>query len=193
MRENPIAVRSKNSIEAALLALMGERPYRDITIGEITARAGLSRQTFYLHFADKEDVLSRYLLGVFDGVMRRVETERVASVSELVATYTTIVAENAAFFKILAENNLTGLVCRLYSERLVTLPPVLWRRRESRRAPEIRYCNAFWVAAFVETYALWLLADMQTERGELNRIIANIMLGNYFRADGDEINDIQGG
>ena len=182
MYENPIAVRSKNSIEQALLALLRERPYRDIAIREITERAGLSRQTFYLHFADKDAVLTRYLLRVFDGILRRIEAEKVESVAALIAVYTSIVEENADFFTSLAENKLTGLVCRLYSERLVALPPVLWRRREPEAAPENRFCNAFWVAAFVETYALWLLEGRKTERDEINRIITNIMLGNYFRA-----------
>lgn len=181
MYENPIAVRSKNSIEQALLALMRERPYRSIAIREIAERAALSRQTFYLHFTDKDEVLTRYLLRLFDGILRRIETEQVRSVAELVAVYTSIVVEHADFFTSLAQNNLTGLVCRLYSEQLVTLPPVLWRQRERETAPENRFCNAFWVAAFVETYALWLLEDRKTEQDEIERIITNIMLGNYFR------------
>lgn len=181
MRMNPTAVRSQNSIEAALLALMRVRPYRDITITQIAERAGLSRQTFYLHFADKDAVLTRYLLRMFDGIMRRIEAERVSSVSGLVRTYTTVVQENADVFKILAENGLTGLVCQLYSGRLVSLPPVLWRQMGRADAAERRYCNAFWVAALVETYALWLSEDMQTERDEIDRIITDVMLGNYFR------------
>ena len=53
MKENPMSVRSKDSIEEALLYLMLEQPYKSITIRSLTERAGLSRQTFYLNFADK--------------------------------------------------------------------------------------------------------------------------------------------
>ena len=187
MYENPAAVRSKNSIEAALLSLMREQPYRAITIRAITERASLSRQTFYLHYSDKDAVLSRHMLRVFEGIMQRVRVQRVETVFELVQTYTEIVAENAAFFRILADNGLTGLVCRVYREHLDAMPPVLECQRENRSEAERRYCNAFWVAAFVEVYALWLAEDMQTPRAEIERTITDIMLGVYFRPwDGEQ-------
>lgn len=183
MSENPMAIRSKNSIEEALLALMEEQPYRKISISSVTERAGLSRQTFYLNFADKDAVLSRYLMRLFDGIMLRVSADEVDTVEGLVSTYTSIVEENSVFFRRLAENSLTGLVSRLYSEKLSALPPVLRCQRENQTDAERRYFNIFWVAAFVEAYAMWLLEDMKTDRETINRIIADIMLGNYFRPE----------
>ena len=46
----------------ALLSLMEERPYRDITVVDICQRAMVHRTTFYAHFEDKNDLL-RYALG----------------------------------------------------------------------------------------------------------------------------------
>ncbi len=181
MRENPIAIRSKDSIEEALLALMQTTSYREITIQAITKSAGLSRQTFYLNFNSKDDVLSRRLMRLFDDIMERVQAERVSTVPRLVAIYTQIVVENAAFFRLLTENGLTGLVCRLFADRLMQLPPVLSCQRENQSAAERRYFNSFWVAAFVEAYAQWLSEDMRTDRSEIERIMTDIMLGNYFR------------
>lgn len=186
MSENPIAIRSKNSIEAALLTLMQEQPYRKISIKALAERAGLTRQTFYLNFTDKDEVLSRYLLRLFDGIMQRILSDGVDTVESLVGTYTTIVEENATFFRSLADNNLTNLVCRLYTDELAKLPPVLRCQRENQTAAERRYFNQFWVAAFVETYALWLCEDMKTDRDEIIRIVTDIMLGNYFRPLGGE-------
>ena len=56
-RENPMAIRSKNSLSSSLLKLMMYRPYEDISISDITERAGLSRQTFYTNFQKKDDIL----------------------------------------------------------------------------------------------------------------------------------------
>jgi AcrR family transcriptional regulator len=54
MKENPMSIRSKDGIEQALLSLMIEQPYKSITIRSLTEHAGLSRQTFYLNFENKE-------------------------------------------------------------------------------------------------------------------------------------------
>lgn len=52
-------VRSRARLEAALLALLAEKPLRDINIAELTKAAGMSRQTFYLHYDNIEEVLIR--------------------------------------------------------------------------------------------------------------------------------------
>jgi AcrR family transcriptional regulator len=44
----------------ALLTLMGEKAYREISITEICTRADLSRRTFYRLYESKEDILKGY-------------------------------------------------------------------------------------------------------------------------------------
>lgn len=65
--ENPMSVRSKTALSQALLKLMLQKPFDTITVSEITAAAGLSRQTFYTNFSRREDILV-YLL---DGLTAR--------------------------------------------------------------------------------------------------------------------------
>ena len=65
-KENPMAVRSKNALAAALLKLMMVRDFGEISISDIAARAGLARQTFYTNFVRKEDILLYLIRGLFD-------------------------------------------------------------------------------------------------------------------------------
>jgi AcrR family transcriptional regulator len=51
-------VRSRNSLNAALLALLEEKPFDQITIREISARAGTGYATFFRHYETKEALLS---------------------------------------------------------------------------------------------------------------------------------------
>jgi AcrR family transcriptional regulator len=55
--------RSKRRLKEALLALIDERDYDAITVGDITRRADVGRSTFYVHYTSKEDLL-------FDGFER---------------------------------------------------------------------------------------------------------------------------
>lgn len=48
---------TKRYIVEALFKLMEKKDFRDITITELTAKAGVGRATFYRNFSDKESVL----------------------------------------------------------------------------------------------------------------------------------------
>ena len=47
----------KKQITAALLALLKEKPLSDISVSELTGRAGIGRVSFYRNYKSKEDIL----------------------------------------------------------------------------------------------------------------------------------------
>src|SRR3954453_19303352 len=49
--------RAEERLRDAPLGLFTERGYDDVTVAEITERAGLTRRSFSRYFADKRDVL----------------------------------------------------------------------------------------------------------------------------------------
>ena len=51
------AHKRKTEFEDALLALMVQKPYSEITIVDLIQRVGVSRKTFYLHFRHKDACL----------------------------------------------------------------------------------------------------------------------------------------
>ena len=59
--QNPSAVRSRKEISNALLKLMQEYPYAEISVKQIIMETSLARKTFYLNFRSKDDVLESIL------------------------------------------------------------------------------------------------------------------------------------
>lgn len=59
--QNPSAVRSRKEISTALLKLMQEYPYDEISVKQIIMETSLARKTFYLNFRSKDDVLESIL------------------------------------------------------------------------------------------------------------------------------------
>ena len=59
--KNPSALRSKKEITDALLRLMEQYPYNEITVKQIVLEAGVVRKTFYRNFTSKDDVLDAML------------------------------------------------------------------------------------------------------------------------------------
>lgn len=56
-RKNVSTQLIKEYIAEALLLLMNTKDYKDISISEITQKAGVNRSTYYRNFISKEDVV----------------------------------------------------------------------------------------------------------------------------------------
>lgn len=63
---------AERAILAAARSLLEERPFREIRVEDIMARAGLSRPAFYAYFKDQYELLSRLLEG-FGGLLFAVD------------------------------------------------------------------------------------------------------------------------
>jgi AcrR family transcriptional regulator len=66
-KSNDLRVRrTRKWLQDALIGLMKEKPFQDIQIKELTARAQVSRPAFYLHYLSKEDLLLSHVDVIFD-------------------------------------------------------------------------------------------------------------------------------
>ncbi len=55
---DPRAERVRTKLRDAAFALAHERPVDQLTVGDLVARAGVSRQVFYRHFPDRDDAVA---------------------------------------------------------------------------------------------------------------------------------------
>jgi AcrR family transcriptional regulator len=62
-------LKSQEAITTAIIELMSEKNFDDITIQEISDRANVSRGTIYLHYLDKFDLLDK-LIGIHINKLR---------------------------------------------------------------------------------------------------------------------------
>jgi AcrR family transcriptional regulator len=81
-------LRSRNALGDALVALLHEKIFDQITVEEVLARAGVGRSTFYEHFSDKNDLFLSDVedaLEYFSTLLTRTNADprRLAPVKEL--------------------------------------------------------------------------------------------------------------
>lgn len=62
---NRMVEKSKKAIKDALLELMYEKDFKQITVNELLKRANISRGTFYAHFSNLEDVRQQLINDLF--------------------------------------------------------------------------------------------------------------------------------
>ena len=63
---NRMVEKSKKAIKDALLDIMYEKDFKQITVNELLKRANVSRGTFYAHFSNLEDVRQQLISDLFD-------------------------------------------------------------------------------------------------------------------------------
>lgn len=107
---------------AALAAVLADKPFRDVTLSDMTAAANVSRRTFYEHFANKDECLlalsadtSRAMLQALQAELQPLATWA-EQVQRLTATYLNVIARQPALMRALyieaASTGLPGLSMR---------------------------------------------------------------------------------
>jgi len=82
--------RTRNALGDALLELIQEKKFEDITVQQVLDRAGVARATFYKHYQDKDDLFLSDMEEFFELfstvlIRRKEASKRVAPVTEFFA------------------------------------------------------------------------------------------------------------
>lgn len=64
---------TRECIFTALLLLMEQKPYEEITITDIAKKAGVSRMSYYRLYKSKDDILVRHFNDAFEGLLEEIK------------------------------------------------------------------------------------------------------------------------
>ena len=79
--------RTKRSLSEALVGLIKEKRFDDITVQNVIERADVGRSTFYSHFRDKEDLFQRDWERFLDDFANAIDWKKAGSGSFIPAAY----------------------------------------------------------------------------------------------------------
>jgi AcrR family transcriptional regulator len=102
---DPRVRRTRDRLGDAMVELLVEKPFDDITVQNVLKRAGVSRSTFYTHYRDKNDLFLSDAEDFFEAMATALsrfgdKSERIAPVQELAAH----IAEVRPFYNALVES-----------------------------------------------------------------------------------------
>jgi AcrR family transcriptional regulator len=109
--------RTRDRLGDALVELLIQKPFDEITVQDVLERAGVGRSTFYTHYRDKNDLFLSDAEDFFQGMATALsrfgdKSERVAPVQELFAH----IAEVRPFYDALVESGRVHDVMELGQE-----------------------------------------------------------------------------
>lgn len=169
------ALRTRQWLLEALVTLMREKPYAQITISELAGRAGVDRRTFYRHYQTKDEVLTgriRELAAIYETVLRsreRMDTQSIA------LAFFTVCRQNAELLGLLHRHGL--LVLLLYElNRLFPKFHSKYHTGEDLYAPYgMEYALTYHVGGFWNVLERWLADGMNRTPEELAAMIGHML------------------
>lgn len=156
MRERDARGRkSMEALHAALIDLIQDQPLERITIDAIVDRAGISRATFYRHYATKEELVdeigTEQIDRLLDMALPRFSRSDTYASSLAVADY---VDGNRRLWSVLLTGGAEGVMRRRFAHLAQTRGAE--RNREEPGDLPIDLCAAWGMAGTIEILAWWL-------------------------------------
>jgi AcrR family transcriptional regulator len=163
-------INKRSWIITALMVLLEKKLYGKITMGDIAKKAGVARQTVYLLFKNKEDIISRFLTETADtgllSIERKTENQK-ADVICIKFNNEYISKHFGVFKKILTDTHLLDLIIRLTREKIFN---IIECYRDSLTPQEYEICRcklAYQAVGCLTIIADWLRSDMPQPIGDL--------------------------
>lgn len=173
---NPTALKSQEMFMDALLQLMEERPFSEISVTAICRKADLSRQTFYLLFETKENIIDLKFNRIFDRYVRIIVNEPQLSTRKVAAWFANFLDSEYNFVRMLVENHLTSIMVQHFRKYLVEVDQMIL----SDERPMQNYAMAFLAGALAETAAEYVRDSAAPDLDQLSEAIHLILTGSYF-------------
>ena len=173
-------VRSRNALTGALLELLEEKPFDQLTIREISARAGTGYATFFRHYPTKEALLSDVASGEIADLLNRTLPILYDSNSfESTRALCRHVAEHRNLWAALLNGGAAGIVREEFIRQARQLPRDMVEKKSWLPAD---LGVVYGTGGTIDLLAWWLSQDDVYSPGEiaaiLNRLIIAPLISN---------------
>lgn len=170
VKNNRRAQMTRLLLRTALVELMQEKPFNQITIKEICEQADLNRTTFYLHYADQFALLSDVENEVCQKTLETLKNVKpAADAPGMIETFLLYIKSNASLFRILffdagSEQFRSRFIENTLKSLRVNIPL-------SCAAEEEPYVLCFLMQGSVHMIMEWIRRGFDMEPDQLARLI----------------------
>ena len=175
---NKTAITSQNMFADALLTLLKTNSYESISISQLCTVAKVSRQTFYILFQSKDNVICYIISRNFSFLGKTISKEhKTVNLDQLCDYFIGYVNKNTDFLKLLYKNNLLSLLfsnfynCILkYFDIFVISPSI-----------EKKYFAGFLAGSLTSIIKIYLETDSSKTSSSLYETTYTLLSGSVFK------------
>ncbi|NMC84581.1 MAG: TetR/AcrR family transcriptional regulator [Anaerolineaceae bacterium] len=184
---DPRVVRSRRQLQKALMELVAEKRYSDLSIQEVTQRAGLNRSTFYLHYTGLHELLEdcgKELFNQLHEVIYEKFNQKKSSASQDIERYTAFVFDHlekySSFYRSLLGRNGDLAFQTFFREQLEELifEPM---NINAINTLEQEVVLRFYTAGFTGIAVWWLESEPRISAQEVSHVVVNDLIAGYLK------------
>src|SRR6266567_1862681 len=171
--------RTHRLLAGALVALLSENRYTDLTVQDILDRADIGRTTFYRHYWDKDDLLASEIERVLD-VLSRQTTARTYNRLLPLPSFELFLhlQEQHTLYRALVRGQAIDVVLNAVKTRLIEQIEQHWRQILVKPIDDLRVQVAAQsvVGTFVTLLQWWMENDMQLYPAQMDAYFRQLTL-----------------
>lgn len=163
---------TKDDIRQAFILLLYKNNLNDISVSQLTKKAGINRSTFYLHYIDKEDFLQQLKEETMQDIAEILERKR-GNPKKALEEVLTYFAEDISLFSQIAQkhdfsfaDNVRSFINGVIEDTPSSVPIIV----ETFNMPEQYAINMF-VLGLIGVITEWIINGAQESPQELTKII----------------------
>ncbi|MDR0562002.1 MAG: TetR/AcrR family transcriptional regulator [Spirochaetaceae bacterium] len=171
-------IKKRSWIFEALMLLLDKKAYGKITMGDIAKKAGVARQTLYLIFKDKDDIVSQFLTESADSRLLSIEREsrtapETGNQDVILITFNTefVVKHYGVLKKLLTDEYIHNLIIHLTREKVFSDIEYYRAILTPQEYAVCRYKLAYQIAGWFTVLSDWFNAGMPQPLDELIRML----------------------
>lgn len=178
--KNKIALSSQKQIMDALLSLLTEKKYAEVSVSELCRKAGVSRQTFYSLYESKENIIidllqnHGYAPDDYSG-----EEAFQFNLSAFCSQFSAYLKENTTLLTMLSEN---GILYLLYDSFYDSIANCSFFMTEAPKG-EREYTASFIASGFMGITRTYILHSGTDSREYLEEKILSLFRGEYLPSE----------
>lgn len=149
----------KNYIAQSLLILMERKSLNDISIGEITDKAGVNRTTYYRHFVSKEQIIKYYYTGILSEYLDTLDRSDGTSLEHYLLGLFTHLKKYEKHLLLIYRNGLSFLILDAMNE--------LFLQKQPHHSFDTEFATFYHTGGIYGTFLLWFSHGMGESPAQL--------------------------
>lgn len=176
-------IRTKSFIKKAFLKLLEEKNYCKITVADITQEALINRNTFYLHYLDKKDLLqkisSECLIKINDCMETSKEIFKIKGFGydhlyNIINTIFKIIDKDSDFYKVILTNKSIPYYSSEFRNLVKKSIHTGLNFHNKITAENSEIYSEYMTAGFISVVKYWLNTDKKYSVDEISRLVIDL-------------------
>lgn len=169
---------TRRVLKESLITLLAQKPISDITVKEICDLADINRSTFYTHYSDHYDLLSKIEQEITEDMNQYLNSysyEKEEESIQMTQKIIEYVKENKFMFQTL----LNKQAAPTFEKRLMELTQSFmmnkWMSDNALRKEESKYLSSFVISGAIHVIKNWIESDMDQSPQNMAIMINNFI------------------